>query len=325
MPMRSVSSSVRIGGSSRCTATRILGSVSDAEDVLQETLLAAWQGLGEFEGRASLRTWLYRIATTRSLNALRSARRRPGIDWPPPGLAVPEPTRLSDTPWLEPCPDVYLDELADTAPGPDVRREITETISLAFITALQTLPPRQRAALLLCEVLDFPAREVAHMLDTTVESVKSALKRARATLRQTDRAETREPPPTPGSIAERELVSRLTVAYENGDVEALVALLTDDVLMTMPPIPLEYRGRELVARFLIAAVFLPGLTHHPVRTRANGQPALVMYLRDERTDTTWASGVLVFTLSGTRVCAITRFDEAVLAHFGTPAIQPGRS
>jgi RNA polymerase sigma-70 factor (TIGR02960 family) len=302
---------------------RILGSVSDAEDVLQEALLAAWQGLGSFEGRASVRTWLYRIATTRSLNALRSARRRPQADWPA-GTDAPEPTRLGETPWLEPYPDILLEGLADAAAGPEARYEASEAISLAFITTLQMLPPRQRAALILRDVLGFPAREVAHMLGATEESVKSALKRARATLqRQLPPSGGREPPPACGSAAEQDLVDQLTRAYENGDVDGLVALLTEDVLMTMPPIPLEYLGRELVARFLRAAIFRPGTACRPVPTRANGQPALVMYLADQQSGTARATGVLVFTLSGNRVSAITRFDDTVLPRFGVPATLPG--
>jgi RNA polymerase sigma-70 factor (TIGR02960 family) len=298
---------------------RILGSVSDAEDVLQEALLAAWQGLGNFEGRASVRTWLYRIATTRSLNALRSARRRPQTDWPPPGIDVPGPTRLGETPWLEPYPDNLLEGLADAAAGPQARYEASEGISLAFITALQMLPPRQRAALILRDVLDFPAREVAHMLGTTEESVKSALKRARATVQRHLPSGGREPAPPRGSAAEQELVNRLTRAYQNGDVDGLVAVLTEDVLMTMPPIPLEYLGRDLVARFLRAAIFRPGITHRPVPAWANGQPALVMYALDQQSGIACATGVLVFTLSGSRVSAITRFDETVLPRFGVPA------
>jgi RNA polymerase sigma-70 factor (ECF subfamily) len=302
---------------------RILGSASDAEDVLQEALLAAWQGLGSFEGRASVRTWLYRIATTRSLNALRSARRRPQTDWPPPGINAPEPTRLGEMPWLEPYPDNLLEGLADAAAGPEKRYEARETISLAFITALQMLPPRQRAVLILRDVLDFPAREVARMLGTTEESVKSALKRARTTMhRQLSPSDGREPPPPPGSAAEQNLVDRLTRAYEGGDVDGLVALLTDDVLMTMPPIPLEYLGRELVARFLRAAIFRPGITHRPARVRANGQPALVMYHQDPPSGIACASGMLVFTLSGSRVSAITRFDDTVLPRFGVPSTLP---
>ena len=304
---------------------RILGSASDAEDVLQESLLAAWQGLAGFEGRASVRTWLYRIATTRSLNALRSARRRPQTNWPPPGIDVPEPTRLGEAPWLEPYPDILLEGLADESAGPEARYEASEAISLAFITALQKLPPRQRAVLILRDVLDFPAREVAHMLGGTDESVKSALKRARATLeRQLPSAGGREPAPPPGSAAEKDLVERLTRAYETGDVDALVALLTEDVLMIMPPIPLEYLGRELVARFLRAAIFLPGMRCRPVPVRANGQPALVMYF-PEPSGGYRAGGMLVFGLSGSRVSAITRFDNTVLTRFGVPAIWPGSS
>jgi RNA polymerase sigma-70 factor, ECF subfamily len=296
---------------------RILGSVSDAEDVLQEALLAAWQGLGSFEERASVRTWLYRIATTRSLNALRSARRRPQTDWPPPGIEVPEPTRLGEVPWLEPYPDALLDGRADAAAGPEARYEASEAISLAFITALQMLPPRQRAVLILREVLDFSAREVAQMLGTTEESVKSALKRARATLhRQLEPSGRREPPPPRGSAAEQDVVDRLTRAYQNGDVDGLVALLTEDVLMTMPPTPLEYLGRELVARFLRAAIFRPGITCRPVPTRANGQPALVMHVPDQQSGADHASGILVFTLCGSYVSAITRFDDTVLPRFG---------
>ena len=303
---------------------RILGSASDAEDVLQEALLAAWQGLGSFEERSSVRTWLYRIATTRSLNALRSARRRPQTDWPPPGTGAPEPTRLGETPWLEPYPDILPEGLADTAPGPEARYAASEAISLAFITALQMLPPRQRAALILRDVLDFPAREAAHMLGATQEAVKSALKRARAALqRQLPSSEGREPPPPRGSAAEHDLVDRLTRAYENGDVDGLVALLTEDVLMTMPPIPLEYLGRELVARFLRAAIFRPGTACRPVPTRANGQPALAIYLPDQQSGTARATGMLVFTLSGSRVSAITRFDDTVLPRFAIPATLPG--
>src|SRR6516162_3774989 len=158
---------------------RMLGSFQDAEDVLQETLLAAWQGLGGFEGRASIRLWLYQIATRRCLNALRSASRRPQVDWPPPGVQLPEPTRLGEVAWLEPYPDVLLDGLPDAAPGPEARYETTEAISVAFVTAVQLLPPRQRAALILRDVLGFRASEAANVLDCTEESVTSALKRAR--------------------------------------------------------------------------------------------------------------------------------------------------
>jgi RNA polymerase sigma-70 factor (ECF subfamily) len=304
---------------------RILGSFQDAEDALQETLLAAWQGLGGFEGRASIRTWLYQIATRRCLNALRSARRRPQTDWPPPGLVLPEPTRLGEVTWLEPYPDVLLAALADDTQGPEARYQAREAISLAFITAGQLLPPRQRAVLILRDVLGFPASQVAHMLESSEESVTSALKRARASLqhRLPDR-ERREPPP-PDSAAERELVERLTRAYETADIDDLITLLTDDVLMTMPPIALEYLGRALVAEFLKAVVFPPDIVFRMVTTRANGQPAFGVYARERAATVATGTGLLVFTLAGGRVGAITRFDSSVLPSFGLPPTLPAPS
>jgi RNA polymerase sigma-70 factor, ECF subfamily len=224
---------------------QILGSVADAEDALQDTLLSAWQGLAGFEGRASIRTWLYRVATSRCLDALRSASRRPPMNAPPAGFEPPEPTRLGQVLWLEPYPDVLLDRLPDSGPGPEARYQAKGAISLAFITALQLLPPRQRAALILRDVLGFHAKEAAQILDTSEESVTSALKRARATLhRQQLPSAGREPPPPPGSALERELVQQLTEAFETADVNGIVALLTDDIWLTMPPLPLEYQGRE---------------------------------------------------------------------------------
>src|SRR5438132_4387713 len=183
---------------------RMLGSVQDAEDALQDTLLAAWQGLRGFEGRASIRTWLYRIATNRCLNALRSARRRPAQEWNIPGVEPPEPTRLGEVVWLQPYPDALLEGVIDVPLGPEARYEQTEAISLAFITALQVLPARQRAALILRDVLGYHAEEVAQMLDSTVESVTSALKRARASLQRQLPREKRDADPIAGSAAEQE-------------------------------------------------------------------------------------------------------------------------
>src|SRR5262252_7998437 len=191
---------------------RLLGSVHDAEDAVQETMLAAWQGLRGFEQRASIRTWLYKVATSRCLLALRTRRRRPQTDWPPPGLALPEASGVNDVTWLEPYPDDLLAGLADQVPGPEARVEAAEAISLAFITALQLLPPRQRAVLVLRDVLGYHASEVAELLDATLESVTSALKRARATVQA--RSSATSPPPSPGSAQERDLVARLTAAYE---------------------------------------------------------------------------------------------------------------
>src|SRR5436190_13778057 len=301
---------------------RILGSAQDAEDALQETLLAAWQGIGGFEGRASIRTWLYQVATSRCLNALRTASRRPQMNWPPSGLDLPEPSRLGEVSWLEPYPDVLLEGLADAAPGPEARYEATEAISLAFVTALQLLPPRQRAVLILRDVLGFRASETASILESTEESVTSALKRARATL-QHQLPAPEDPPPPPDSAAERELIARLTRAFDSGDVAGVVALLADDVQLRMPPVPLEYQGRELAARFLTVVAFRQGRTYRLVATRANGQPAFGSYVRDPLTGVAHANGLLVLTLAGDRISAITRFDNSVLPRFGLPRTLPG--
>ena len=299
---------------------RFLGSVADAEDALQDTLLSAWQGLAGFERRASVRTWLYRGATSRCLDALRSARRRPPVSAPPAGLEPPEPTRLGELLWLEPYPDAMLEGLADRAPGPAARYEASESISLAFIVALQLLPPRQRAALILRDVLGFHASEVARMLDTTQESVTSALKRARASLEHHQRSTgPSSPAPRPDSAAERQLVDRLTRAFETADVDGIVALLAEDVWLTMPPLPLEYQGRDLAALFLRATAFRPGWTARLLPARANGQPAFGFYVRDPQTGGFYTVGLMVLTLSGPRISAMTRFDPGILARFGLPA------
>ena len=258
---------------------RMLGSLQDAEDALQETLLAAWQGIGGFEGRASLRTWLYQIATNRCLNARRTASRRPAKDWDVPAVQRLEPTRLGEVLWREPYPDSLLQGAIDTPLGPEARYELSESISLAFVTALQVLPRRQVAVLVLRDVLGFHATEVAEMLDSTVESVNSALKRVRATLRK------RMPPvadpgrpPAAGSSAEDAIAGKFVSAWESADVDALIALLTDDVFMSMPPMPFEYEGPEAVGRFS-ANIFGVGRRFDLVPTRANGQPAFGAYLR----------------------------------------------
>lgn len=298
---------------------RILGSLQDAEDALQETLLAAWRGLAGFERRASVRTWLYSVATNRALNMLRAAKRRPQVELPLPDIPLPEPTRLAEPLWFEPYPDVLIENELESPPGPEVRYEIKEAISLAFVTALQLLPARQRAVLILRDVLGFRAAEVARMLDSTVESVTSALKRARATLES--RLPHAEAPPHLDSPAERELVERLAAAFEANDVEAIVALLADDVRLSMPPLPLEYIGRDDAARFYAIVVARPG-RRRIVQTRANGQPALAVYSRDDTGDVFRATSLLVVTLAGRRIAAIARFDPSVLQHFGLPRILP---
>jgi RNA polymerase sigma-70 factor (TIGR02960 family) len=301
---------------------RMLGSFQDAEDSLQDTLVAAWQGLGGFEGRASIRTWLYRIATNRCLNALRSAGRRPAKEWDIPEVEPPEPTRLGEIVWLEPFPDALLAGAIDVPLGPDARYEQTESMSLAFVTALQVLPPRQLAVLILRDVLGFHANEVADMLDSTDQSVNSTLKRARAGLQRrlppTDKG---EPPPAPDSPAEQALVARFVRAYESADIDALVALLTADVLVSMPPIPLEYQGRDVVSRFL-ASLIRPGRRFDLVPTRANGQPAFGTYLRAASGRPRHGTGLVVLTLTGDRISAFTRFDNSVLPWFGLPRSLP---
>ncbi len=300
----------------RAHCYRMLGSVQDAEDAMQDALLTAWQGLGGFEGRASVRTWLYRVTTTRCLNVRRSARRRQGTM--PPGPTPPEPTRLGEVTWLEPCPDDLLAGLPDAAPGPEARYEAREAISLAFVTAVQRLPPRQRAVLILRDVLGFAASEAARVLGSTEESVTSALKRARATLRH-DTAASPEPPPAPESAAEKQLIERLTRAYEAGDVDGIIALFTDDAWLTMPPAPLEYQGHDPIGRFLTQISFRDGRTYRLVPTRANGQLAFGAYLREIRhPDDARANGLLVLTLSGDRIQAMTRFTSSVLPRFGFP-------
>jgi RNA polymerase sigma-70 factor (TIGR02960 family) len=302
---------------------RMLGSFSDAEDALQDTLLAAWRGFGGFEGRASLRTWLYRIATNRCLDARRAASRRPAKEWDVPGVEPPEPTRLGEVVWLEPFPGAFPDSSIGAPPGPEARYEQAEAISLAFVTALQVLPPRQLAVLILRDVLGFHASEVAGMLDSTVDSVNSALKRARASLEHRQRvAAGREPPPAAGSPSEDAIVAKFISAWESADLDALVALLTDDVFMSMPPMPFEYQGRDVVTRFC-AVLFGAGRRFDLVPARANGQPAFGAYLRTP-SGIRHGTGLYVLTLAGDRICAMTRFENNVLPWFGLPRSLPSR-
>jgi RNA polymerase sigma-70 factor (TIGR02960 family) len=306
---------------------RILGSVQDAEDLLQETLLAAWRGLDGFEERSSVRAWLYRIATNRCLNALRDSGRRPrdaAVGTPRAGPQWPAPTRREEPLWLEPYPDVLLDSLADVTPGPAARYEAKEAVALAFVAALQRLPPRQRATLVLRDVLGFSASEAAGMLESTEASVNSALIRARATVESRLAPDRRERAPLPRSPAERELVDRFAAAFEDGDVDGLVALLTTDAWLTMPPEPFEYQGPEAIAGFLRTVPRLRRGQYRLVPTRANGQPAFGCYVGDLQAAVAHAHGLMVLTLEGGRVSTITRFlDNGVLPCFGLPRTLPG--
>jgi RNA polymerase sigma-70 factor (ECF subfamily) len=296
---------------------RMLGSFHDAEDAVQDTLLAAWQHLAGFEARASVRTWLYRIATNRCLNALRSARRRPETEWTVPGVHPPQPSGLDEVVWLEPYPDALLAEPLEL--GPEARYESAEAMSLAFITALQLLPARQRAVLILRDVLGYSADDVADLLGSTTESVTSALKRARATLARQSRD--RAPAPVPDSPAEAALAAAFVAAYQSSDIAALVALMTEDVRVSMPPMPFVYAGRDLAARFF-AALAAGGRVYHLVPTRANGQLAFGAYLQSAGGGIRHGAGLLVLTVTGDRIAALTRFESGMLDAFGLPRALP---
>jgi len=320
---------------------RMLGSLEDAEDALQDTLLAAWRGLGAFEGRASLRTWLYQVATRRCLDARRAAARRPAKAWDVPHVQPPEPTRLGEVVWLQPYPDALLDGLPAAPPGPEARYELAESVSLAFVTACQVLPPRQLAVLVLRDVLGFPAAEVAGMLGISVDAVNSALKRARASLQRSRGAEPSvgsraegavvgaagalakaEVAAAAGGPVEAGVVARFVRAWEAADVAGLVDLLTDDVFMSMPPMPFEYHGRDAVARFS-TTLFAAGRRFDLVPTRANGQPAFGAYLRAP-TGLRHGVGLYVLGLRADRISALTRFESSVLTRFGLPRSLPMR-
>lgn len=297
---------------------RIVGSVQDAEDLLQETLLAAWRGLERYEARASIRAWLYRIATNRALDALRAARRRPAelqrmTD-------MPEPTRYGEAIWLEPFPDVLLERIPDLAPGPETRYEIKESIELGFVVGLQHLPPAQRAALVLRDVLGYRAEEVAEMLDTTAHTVNGLLRRARAAFESRLPGAGRERAPLPNSKRERDTVGRFAEAIQSGDIEGVVALLTDDAWLSMPPEPAQYQGRAAISAFLrerSARRRGPIL----VPTRANTQPAFGVYFPTPQTEIARAYGMLVLTLEGSQISAMTWFGgDSIFPYFGLPRI-----
>jgi RNA polymerase sigma-70 factor (TIGR02960 family) len=297
---------------------RIVGSAQDAEDLLQETLLAAWRGLEGFEERASVRAWLYRIATNRSLDALRATRRRP--EDLPRMTDMPEPTRYGEAFWLEPFPDVLLEGIADDAPGPEARYEAKEATALAFIVGLQHLPPRQRAVLVLRDVLGFRAGEVAEMLDTSEPSVNSLLRRARAAFEVRLPASGRDRAPLPHSRLERDIVGRFAEAIETGDVDAVVALLTGDAWLTMPPEPFEYQGPGAIGAFLRDRTARRGAPLL-VPTRANTQPAFGCYFPTPQTEIARPYALLVLTLEGHRISAITWFGgSSVFPQFGLPRI-----
>ena len=301
---------------------QILGSVQDAEDTLQETLLAAWRSLDRFEERASVRTWLYKIATNQCLNALRTTSRRPApLHWSAP---PPEPTRRTEPLRLQPYPDALLDELPASDPGPETRYERREAVALAFVAGLQRLPPRQRAVLVLRDVLGYPAVQAADLLGVSPVSVNSALRRARATLDAQLPATDRDRATAPRSARQRELTTRFADAFEAADLERLLPLLTEDAMLTMPPAPLEYQGHAAIAEFFRTRTYWGDAGAHLVPTAANYQPAFGYYRAGPREPLARARGLIVLTLADEQIAAITRFEpEGLFRHFRLEQALPG--
>ena len=299
---------------------RMLGSVHDAEDALQDALLRAWRGLHGLEGRSSLRTWLYRIATNACLDA---AARRPKrvlpVDYGPPAGPDDVPGEpLVEPVWLEPYPDERLG-VEEGYAAPEARYEQREAVELAFIAAIQHLPARQRAVLVLREVLGFSAREVAESLETTVASVNSALQRARKTVDERLPARSQQATlRTLGDDGIRDLVEGLVDAFERGDVDAILALVAEDATFAMPPYTDWYRGRDALGdSWLMPGGPPPRLRYVP--TRANGQPALATYQRDPEAGSYLPIALDVLTLDGARISEITAFrTPEIFPLFGLP-------
>ena len=313
---------------------RMLGSVHDAEDALQEALLRAWRGLEKFAGRSSLRSWLYRIATNACLDAIaRRPKRVLPVDYGPPAdphAGTGEP--LVESTWVEPYPDEAIG-IEDGYASPEARYEQRESVELAFVAALQHLPANQRAALVLREVLGFSAKEAAAMLDTTTASINSALQRARAAVEERTPDESQQATlRSLGDDGVREVVESYVDAWESGDVEAVVAMLTEDAAFTMPPMQTWFRGHEEIAIFL-AKQPLSGLWRwRTVRARANGQEALAFYTWNPEREIFERFALNVLTLRGDKIAAVDAFltrstedpDREVLARLPEQAFDPGR-
>lgn len=251
------------------------------------------------------------------------ANRHPRSGPPVSGLDLPEPSGLSEVAWLQPYPDMHLEGLPAQAPGPEARYRASEAISLPFITAVQLLPARQRAVLILRDVLGYSMHEVADMLDSSEPATARALQLARATLRhKLGPPGDTPPPPTPNSPAEQKLVAAFAHAYSTADIQGLVAIFTEDVELTMPPWPFRYQGRHLAARFHETVTFREGRTFWLIPTRANGQPAFGLYIKNPHARVLHANGLLVLTLAGEHISALTRFDNSVLPSFGLPRTLP---
>ena len=300
---------------------RMLGSIQDAEDLVQETLLRAWQKLETFEGRASFRAWLYKIATNACLDALD---RRPHRTLPPLRQAASDPQEppvppITEPIWLEPIPDELA---AGIETSPEARYDARESITLAFLAALQVLPPRQRAILILRDVLDMPAEQAAQVLDLTVSAANSALHRARVTLARHYHArglESIKAVPTDSRM--RELLDRYVHAWESADVDALISLLKEDVTFPMPPFPFWYQGKAAIRAFVLGVMFSGDARGRwrVLPTRANAHPAMAFYQREPGTGVYRAFAVQVLTFDGELVADITTFGyPGLFRHFGLP-------
>jgi RNA polymerase sigma-70 factor, ECF subfamily len=291
---------------------RMLGSVHDAEDALQETLLRAWRSLARFEGRSSLRSWLHTVATNVCLRAIeRRPKRVLPIDYGPgatdPHTELGEP--LTESAWIEPFP------------GPDVDVEQRESVELAFIAALQHLPAQQRAVLILRDVLGYTGAEVAETLDTNADAVYSALQRAHKTVEERLPAQTQQA--TLRSLSDdglREIVEGFVAAWERNDVDAIAGMLAQDAALTMPPVPTWFRGRDVIARFLSERPLSDGYRWRVIPTQANGQPAFGHYRWDDDAQAFVPSELVVLTLEGGLIAEITAFrDPELLERFGLPS------
>jgi RNA polymerase sigma-70 factor, ECF subfamily len=299
---------------------RMTGSLEESEDLVQETFLRAWRGRRGFRGRSSLRTWLYRIATNACIDALeRRPRRRLAADVAPADPEAPDFAE-TDVPWLQPYPDALLDEIPDESAGPAAVAESRETIELAFMAAIQHLAPRQRAVLLLRDVLGWSARETAELMESSVAASNSALQRARATLKAqlpSARSDWRRPPGA--GHEERELLRRYIAAMERADVEGLVAMLADDARMTMPPYPTWFDGARAIARFHVSTVWGGGRAYRHVATRANRQPVAAVYVRAPGDDAFRPLGLDVLRVEGGRITEINAFVlPDLFPRFGLP-------
>ncbi|HEY0805193.1 MAG TPA: RNA polymerase subunit sigma-70, partial [Pseudonocardiaceae bacterium] len=292
---------------------RMLGSFDDAEDHVQEVFLRAWRSRSGFQGHASIRAWLYRIATNACLDTLRRHRNRTVPD-PSDGSSGPS---VASMPWLQPYPDALLDELVSDRAGPEASALIRESISLAYLTVIQLLPPRQRAVVILRDVLDWPANEVATLIDSSVPAVKSALQRARATLQEHQTS--REPAPAPPAADQRRLLQGFIAAHEQADPEALIALLRDDVRLAISPQVGEWTGRATVAAELRAGMTSLG-AWRVLPTAANGRPAAAGYLRRPGETVFLPFVITVLDIQNGQLVDIAAFEAAdLIVAFGLPA------